>query len=232
MIELLACPFDNTEIDMNMKCKNGHQFKNLNGILDFEINNESIGFLERIAPIYENIWAPIGFYVTTGKSYFSILKKISNFINGNVIVDVGTGTGKLFDYINCKVCIGIDISLRFLEILKKKRGNKVVPVRANAKALPIKNGVVDAVTSTLVLHMLDEPHKAILEISRITKPKGIFISIILANTKSLIGKFLSKLWNINLREKDEYIKIMKEARFDIIQVEPIGPWIMISALKL
>ncbi|MEM0373714.1 MAG: class I SAM-dependent methyltransferase [Sulfolobaceae archaeon] len=238
MINIFQCPIDGTNINENLECERGHKYSKKNNIYNFILNNKietnkkgTTESLEVIAPIYEQIWAPIGFYITSGVRYSTLFKKISILLSGNIIIDIGTGTGKIFDYLNCNICIGIDISFKFLEILNKKRGNKVIPVRADATKLPIRSNIADGITSILVLHMLDNPSLAISEIYRVLKSKGIFISVILANPSSIFSKILSRLWRIRVRNKEYYISEMKNIGFDIVHIENFGPWVKLISLK-
>jgi len=233
MIEIFQCPIDNTNINEKLECEKGHKYTKIDNIYNFILNSDigTIESLEMIAPIYEQLWAPLGFYITSGVRYSTLFKKISILLTGNLIVDIGTGTGKIFDYVNCGTCIGIDISMRFLKILSKKRGNKVIPVRADATKLPIKSNIIDSASSILVLHMLQDPSIAIREAYRILKPKGTFVSVILANSSSIFSRILSIVWKIKFRDREYYLHEMKRAGFDIVHVENLGPWVKIVSLK-
>ncbi|TRM97185.1 class I SAM-dependent methyltransferase, partial [Sulfolobus sp. E1] len=139
---IFICPIDGSKIDDNLICEKGHKFNLIdNGIYDFLPSNVKIKtdqMLERIIPIYENLWAPLGMFITGRTSYSNFLRNIAEFISGGVVVDVGTGTGKIFDLLKCDRCIGIDISLNFLKYMKKKRKD-VIAVRGDASNLPIKS---------------------------------------------------------------------------------------------
>ncbi|TRM87963.1 class I SAM-dependent methyltransferase [Sulfolobus sp. E3] len=231
---IFICPIDGSKIDDNLICEKGHKFNLIdNGIYDFLPSNVKIKtdqMLERIIPIYENLWAPFGMFITGRTSYSNFLRNIAEFISGGVVVDVGTGTGKIFDLLKCDRCIGIDISLNFLKYMKKKRKD-VIAVRGDASNLPIKSNIADGVSSTLVLHMLPNPHLAIKEISRILKPKGKCGIAVLANVDSLMAKILSKMWKVNLRHYDYYINLLLSNSLQVVQRKEFGPWVIIKCIK-
>ncbi|BDB97293.1 class I SAM-dependent methyltransferase [Saccharolobus caldissimus] len=229
---IFACPIDGTELNDSLVCEKGHTFRIIDSeIYDFLLKDmKSSELLEKIAPIYERIWAPLGMILTAHMSYSKLLKSIANFINGNIVIDVGTGTGKIFDFINCDKCLGVDISLKFLKYLKKKR-SKVIAIRSDASNLPIKSNIADGVSSTLVLHMLPNPSFAIKEISRVLKPNGKCSIVVLANTNSIMGRVLAKWWRINLRHYDYYANLLLSNSLKIIERRDLGPWILINCVK-
>ena len=231
MLDIFRCPIDGSRFVSKWKCEKGHEFKEIDGIINFLQNQDVEGdkLLETIAPIYEPLWAPLGFLLTSHVSYSGVLRNISNYLNGNVVVDVGTGTGKVFDYVNCEVCIGMDISFKFLKILSKKR-NKVIPVRADVRSIPLQSEVADAVSALLVIHMLPSKLSALKEIFRILKHKGRFVSIILTNNNS-ISRLLAKWWKIELYSTDYYIKLFREIGFEEINYKKMGAWTLFTCAK-
>ncbi|WP_338600351.1 class I SAM-dependent methyltransferase [Sulfolobus tengchongensis] len=230
---IFACPIDKTNINDNLECEKGHRFNLIDdGIYDFLLKDvKTDRLLERIVPIYENIWAPLGILITSGKTYSFLLSEIANFIEGEVIIDVGTGTGKIFDFLRCSTCVGIDVSIRFLKYLKRKR-SKVVAVRGDANNLPLKSGIADGVSSTLVLHMLSNPSFAIKEINRVLKPNGRCSVIVLGNVNSTMAKILSRWWNVSLRHYDYYVNLFLENSLKVVERKELGPWEIIKCVKI
>ncbi|MEM0187886.1 MAG: class I SAM-dependent methyltransferase [Saccharolobus sp.] len=229
---IFACPIDGTEINEKLVCEKGHVFRIIeNGIYDFLTRDlQSNDLLERVVPIYESLWAPLGMLITARTTYSSFLSQISEFVDGKIIVDVGTGTGKIFDFVNCDMCVGIDISINFLKYLKERRRN-VICIRADASNLPIKSGVVDSVVSTLVLHMLPNPSFAIKEMSRVLKSNGKCGIAVLANPNSLIGRILARWWKVNLRHYDYYINLLSQNSLKVVERKELGPWEIIKCVK-
>ena len=228
IIEMMRCPIDGTRIITKWRCENGHEFKETNGILDFLTENvESHELLERVAPIYESLWAPLGLSLTAGTSYSSLMSSAASSM-GERHLDVGTGTGKLFDYGKCRVCVGLDVSLRFLNYLKKKRPN-VIAVRADARRLPFKDSSFDSASSLFVIHMLDDPSLAIQEIHRVLKDKGRAVLTVMTDNNA-IDKILSRWWGLSLRSYDYYLGVLTRY-FEVDKARKMGAWSYFEVVK-
>lgn len=104
------------------------------------------------------------------------------------VADIGTGTGILALELAALdlTVIGIDRSDAMLETARKKwaavsekiSGTGSVEFRTgDAHALPLEDDSVDAVFAHMVLHSLEEPERAIQEMSRIATPGGQVILI-------------------------------------------------------
>lgn len=96
----------------------------------------------------------------------------------DLIVDLGTGTGRVLELFApfAKRGIGIDLSK---DMLAYARARLDKPELAHTQVrlgdlfnLPLGDAAADAVTLHQVLHFLDDPMKAILEAARILKPGG------------------------------------------------------------
>ncbi|BCU69169.1 class I SAM-dependent methyltransferase [Stygiolobus caldivivus] len=232
MIDVFRCPIDGSRFKEKWVCENGHSFSEDNGIIDFlkDEKVESDDILEKVAGFYEQLWAPIGLFLTSGgNTYSSIMRQAGNYVSGNIVIDIGTGTGKLFDYAKCEICIGLDVSTKFLRILKKKRNN-VIAVRGNANKLPFENEVADGVSAMFVLHMI--PSKAVVlnEIFRVLKSNGKFVSTILTNNNSF-SRFLARWWKLDLFSVDYYLKLFREVGFEKIDYQKIGAWTIFKCAK-
>lgn len=94
------------------------------------------------------------------------------------LVDLGTGTGRVLELFAplTRDLHGIDASREMLAIARanlEKHGFRRAQLRqADIYALPLADGMADAVTIHQVLHFLDEPQRALLEAGRILKPGG------------------------------------------------------------
>lgn len=231
MLDIFACPIDGSKINEKLQCEKGHKFAYTNEIYDFILKDvKAEGLLESIAPFYESLWAPLGFFITSFTSYSGMFKDAGNFLSSERFLDIGTGPGKIFDYIDCKTCVGLDISLRFLSILKKKRGNKVIAVRGDARALPFQNSSFDSVSSFLTLHMLDNPSLGIKEISRVLKRGGKCEIVVLVKS-NFVSEILSKWWKLDLKHKDYYINALNSNELEIIDMKNLGPWSLFKCRK-
>ena len=96
----------------------------------------------------------------------------------DIVLDVGCGTGLLFNYISRSVdtIVGIDISLESLKVALdfiKKTGNPSIElVRADADFLPFRNEVFDKVFAITLLQNMPNPLLTLHEISRVAKTES------------------------------------------------------------
>lgn len=89
-----------------------------------------------------------------------------------IILDIGCGTGILFKMVNCKIIIGIDISINMLKEAKKE--GKANLILADGEFLPIKDESVDVVISTTVLNLIKNKEDFLNEAMRCLKKGGKF----------------------------------------------------------
>ncbi|MCX8182447.1 MAG: methyltransferase domain-containing protein [Candidatus Methanomethyliaceae archaeon] len=111
---------------------------------------------------------------------------------GDILLDVGCGTGLLFERVSCRLILGVDISINMLREAKKRAregaGSKQNPfgkikdvelILADAEFLPIRSGSMDIVVSITALQLAGDQDRAIYEMLRVLKDQGSFgISII------------------------------------------------------
>lgn len=95
---------------------------------------------------------------------------------GKTAVDMGAGTGFLTDELLKRGAhvIAIDQSQEMLDVLMKKYGlsGNITCVQSDAYALPLDDGSADYVMANMFLHHVEDPGRAIKEMSRILKPGG------------------------------------------------------------
>lgn len=101
----------------------------------------------------------------------------------DVLLDVGTGTGRILEVLSdrCKRGIGVDASRDMLAIARtdlERNGIKHCQVRhGDMYSLPMENDSVDAVTFHQVLHYADDPAAAIAEAGRVLKHGGRLVVV-------------------------------------------------------
>jgi len=95
-----------------------------------------------------------------------------------VVLDLGCGTGFLFQHIDKRVglLVGIDISSKALREAKKRTKNmpNIVLIRADADYTPFPDHIFDKVFAITVLQNMPDPMKTITEMKRVGKPQAIF----------------------------------------------------------
>ena len=116
----------------------------------------------------------------------------------SLILDVGCGTGLLFDYATkrAKTIVGLDISRETLLKAKKraKKSSKIHLIFADADNMPFKKGVFNHVFSITLMQNMPDPIVTLKEIKRVTK-EDAFIVI-----TGLKKKFSNETFNRLLRD--------------------------------
>jgi len=101
----------------------------------------------------------------------------------DLMVDVGTGTGRVLQVFSDRITrgVGIDLSHDMLTVARhnlESAGAKNCSVRhADLYALPFANGCADLVVIHQVLHYLADPGLAIFEAARTLKPGGRLVMV-------------------------------------------------------
>jgi ubiquinone/menaquinone biosynthesis C-methylase UbiE len=135
----------------------------------------------------------MGKYLTRLEANF-ILKRV-NFEKTRLIVDIGSEAGR-FSMINSNssiTVVAIDLDSYSLHRLKKKN-NSVQIIQADARKIPLKDGLFDAVFMIEVLDYIHELEYTITECNRILKSGAPYIlsfgnrSSLKARLKSFRGK--------------------------------------------
>jgi len=111
-----------------------------------------------------------------------LLQLLPQELTGCKILDLGSGTGYFSDQLKQRgadvVCV--DLSSAMLQQAKKRCGNSVCYLLADAECLPFEDGEFDVVFSSLALQWCDNLSKPVAEIYRVLKPsgKGYFSTLI------------------------------------------------------
>lgn len=87
------------------------------------------------------------------------------------VLELGTGTGLLFSAYENPPAVAIDVDASGF-VRARRRDPRVALVRADAQALPFRDGAFDAVVETLSLCSVPDPVAALAEARRVLKPGG------------------------------------------------------------
>lgn len=142
---------------------------------NWRIKRSVIRYYDKIARIYNAL------YGREQKLKFKEVLKVLNVGNSNIILDVGCGTGLLFNHIknSARLIVGVDLSLMNLKIalrrIKEGKLNNILLIRADADFLPFKNGVFDKVFAITLLQNMPNPTLTIHEILRVARDDSILI---------------------------------------------------------
>jgi len=106
------------------------------------------------------------------------IKKLLKASDGNVVLDIGCGSGVQLMSLNInspKIIIGTDISLDALTYAKNKNIASSEFVQCNAQHLPFKSQTIDKIICAEVIEHLNEPELMIGETQRILKNNGSIV---------------------------------------------------------
>lgn len=92
--------------------------------------------------------------------------------NGDRVLDVGCGTGRMLSYFNNVEKFGIDISV---DMAKMCRDKGIEACMGNVEDLPYEDGSMDMVICTDVLEHVFDLYKTLSEINRVVKKGGYII---------------------------------------------------------
>lgn len=92
--------------------------------------------------------------------------------SGRLLVDVGCGGGLLASHVDGHHHVGIDLSAPSLRVAA---AHGVVPVQADATALPLRNGTADVVVAGELFEHVPDLARVVAEIARVLRPGGLLV---------------------------------------------------------
>jgi SAM-dependent methyltransferase len=101
-----------------------------------------------------------------------------------LLLDIGCGTGNECRFFDSKLFVGIDISLRSLEVLRRKYRNHQV-VLAEAKHLPFRSSTFSRILAVQVLQHIPDISLAIQEAARVLKQMGVIAADVYCRKRML-----------------------------------------------
>jgi ubiquinone/menaquinone biosynthesis C-methylase UbiE len=140
---------------------------------DWKEKRRTIRHYDRQAKFYDTQ------YREEQKTKIEDVKNSIKIGSNELVLDVGCGTGLLFQSINnrTKLLVGIDTSSELLREAKKR--TKSLPntglIRADADNIPFPNHIFDRIFAITLLQNMPNPTKTILEMKRVSKHVAIFV---------------------------------------------------------
>ena len=103
------------------------------------------------------------------------------------LLEIGAGTGANFGfYPNAKCAVASEISIRMLEIARRKTV-EIKLVQADAQSLPFAANSFDAAFATLVFCSIPNPQNAFAELKRVIAPGGRIVLLEHVRPDNLLG---------------------------------------------
>ena len=145
-----------------------------------------------------------------------------------IILDLGCGTGRysgrLANHFNADV-IAVDRSSKMLSEARKKSAPRVRYVRASGEALPLRDGSIDMVFMSMVLHHFEDPLRAARECRRVLREGGVVC--LRAATVDRIATYpyepffrrSRSILEATLQTQERIEAIFREAGFDLARHE-------------
>lgn len=141
------------------------------------------------APIYERAMR------SDRRAYSAMYERIPKVIKGKTVLEIATGPGLLAKHVAhaANKMIATDYSEGMIAEAKKGEilDNLTFEV-ADAVDLPYDDGSFDVVLIANALHVMPEPERALREIKRVLKDKGLLIAPNFVNHRD---GFLSGIWS-------------------------------------
>ena len=119
------------------------------------------------------------------------------FVAGDLVLEVGCGLGHYLATAADRVehVVGVDLSVAFLVLARKRLGGRGLLVAAEAEHLPFRDGTYAAVIAADVLEHLADQRRSLEEIGRVLSPGGsLFLST--PNRYSLAPEPHVALWGV------------------------------------
>jgi ubiquinone/menaquinone biosynthesis C-methylase UbiE len=163
-----------------------------------------------------------------------------NIKQGSKIVDLGCGTGVLFDLLRRKVgenglIIGVDFCPKMTNKAKQNFPFETISeVDADVEYLPLKPGIFDSAISFAAFAHFTDPHKVMLEVSRVLKEGGSFHIIHLYSSRELEEyhhKTGGPVANDHLPNRKDMIALFEHGNFENIKITDHPGLYLASAFK-
>jgi ubiquinone/menaquinone biosynthesis C-methylase UbiE/uncharacterized protein YbaR (Trm112 family) len=146
--------------------------------------------------VYDNLWRPVGYRMTSGRSFPEDLRRITTMMEPErhrLVLDLACGPGNFTRSIarcgeDTKV-VGLDLSREMLERAAKLTEEQGLPnvcyMRGNALDLPFNSESFDAVICCAALHLFTDYDRALAEISRVLRVNGEFVCQTIASPNEI-----------------------------------------------
>jgi SAM-dependent methyltransferase len=138
--------------------------------------------------------------------------------------DVGCGTGALAHSILTSEqparVLGVDPSLAYLAAAKHGAGDlPIEAVMGSATAIPARTGEFDRVVSALVLNFMPQPHAALQEMRRVTRPGGLIGGYVWDYAEGM--QLIRAFWDAACALDPAAVELDEGRRFTLCRPQPL-----------
>lgn len=163
-----------------------------------------------------------------------------NIKEGSKVVDLGCGTGVLFDMMRRKtgpegMVVGVDFSSRMVRRARKNFPfRNVYEVDGNVEELPLKADTFDYAVSFAAFAHFANPRKVVEEVSRVLKTGGQFHIIHLLSSKELeeyhheVG---GPVANDHLLSREDMMAVLERGQFINVKITDHPGLYLTTAVK-
>lgn len=164
--------------------------------------------------------------VYNGKCFKGIAEEIKKYVNkDDVVLECACGTGLLTLPMAqiCKEIVATDYSDGMLRQTQKKVSgyNNVRIQKASILEIPFEDHKFDVVVAANVIHLLDDPGKALAEMKRVCKPGGKLIIPTYVNKErknSMVAAKILSLFGVDFKRQfslDSYKEFFVKHNVDV-----------------
>lgn len=161
--------------------------------------------------------------------------------HGNVVADVGTGTGRLLPDLapHARTIIAVDASQSMLDRARETAGSLEsadVDFRlGDIEHLPLADGEADRAVAHMVLHHAPDPGRAVAELSRALAPGGmVLVGDFLPHENQWMREEMADQW-LGLDESDIRLWLaragLREITFERVQSEASSMGVFVATAK-
>ncbi len=213
----------------------GKEFPVRGGYLDLCPDYE-----ERITPIqralqfrpaiavYDNIWRPFGYFVTSARSFQEDLGRITKLMEPGkhrLVLDLACGPGNFTRSVarsgGGRVVVGVDLARqmieRAVELTRQESFDNVYYMRGSALSLPFKSETFDGVICCGALQVFTDYDQALAEISRVLKVEGEFVcqTVACPNTPPLWLRVADRIVRYTCFNIEDFRRQLHSFRLDV-----------------
>lgn len=180
---------------------------------------------DRVAKLYDQFESPIEFFAY--KKWRGILFKRMKPQKGELILEIGVGTGKNIPFYGEGKYVSFDVSRKMILKAKERAiGKEVTLLLADAEFLPFKDNTSDKIFSTFVFCSVENPIDGLKEAYRVLKHgrKAFFLEHMLPKSRiiqpffHILNPFV-RISGPEINRKTD--KNIKEAGFEIVVEEKL-----------